>query len=80
MPAITPSSPVTALYGVSDLRAKLLDKLGIITVDDLVRHYPRGYENRGQTKKVCELFPGETASCILEISSPLKSTRISSKK
>ncbi len=72
--------PVTKLYGVSEARAKLLEKLDIFTVDDLVRHYPRGYENRGNTKKVCELVSGETVSCILEISSPLSSTRISSKQ
>ena len=75
----TPQSPITVLYGVSQQRAKLFEKLDIYTVDDLVRHYPRGYENRGETKKVCELSPGFTSSCILEISSPLKSTRISSR-
>lgn len=80
MAAITPQSPITVLYGVSESRAKLLEKLDIFTVDDLVRHYPRGYENRGQLKKACELTPGEVCSCMLEISSPLKSTRISSKK
>lgn len=76
---LTPKSPVTSLYGVSESRAALLANLDIFTVDDLVRHYPRGYENRGNTKKVCELSPGETASLVLEISSPLKSTRISSR-
>ena len=75
----TAQSPITVLYGVSQQRAKLFEKLDIYTVDDLVRHYPRGYENRGETKKACELTPGFTSSCILEISSPLKSTRISSK-
>lgn len=80
MPQFTPNDSITKLYGVSEARAKLLANLEIYTIDDLVRHYPRGYENRGQTKKVCELIPGETASCILEITSPLKSTRIASKK
>ncbi|MBR5527723.1 MAG: ATP-dependent DNA helicase RecG [Clostridia bacterium] len=79
MSVITLQSPVTVLYGVSESRAKLLEKLDIFTVDDLVRHYPRGYENRGMVKNVCELSPGEVSSCILEISSPVKSTRISSK-
>ncbi len=80
MPQFKPDDPVTKLYGVSEARAKLLSNLEIETIDDLVRHYPRGYENRGMTKKVCELVPGETASCILEISSPISSTRISSKQ
>lgn len=75
----TPQSPITVLYGVSEQRAKLFEKLDIYTLDDLVRHYPRGYENRGDIKKVCELTPGFTSSCILEISAPLKSTRIASR-
>ena len=79
MPFLTPESPVSLLYGISEARAHLLEKLDIFTLDDLVRHYPRGYENRGNIKKVCELVSGETCSCILEISAPLKSARISSK-
>ena len=75
----TPKSPVTELYGVSKARADLLSNLDIFTVDDLVRHYPRGYENRGNLKKACEFSPGEIVSSVLEISSPLKSTRISSR-
>lgn len=77
--ALTPQSPVTELYGVSNQRAKLFAKLGIQTVDDLVRHYPRGYENRGETKKVCELTAGETASVILTIDGTVKNTRIPSR-
>ena len=50
MPSFTPNDTVTKLYGVSEARAALLANLDIITIDDLVRHYPRGYENRGMTK------------------------------
>lgn len=76
---LTPDSPVSALYGVSKAREKLLEKLEIFTVDDLVRHYPRGYENRGEIKNACDLVPGNVAACILEITSPLKSARIAAK-
>ena len=79
MNGISPQSPVTVLYGVSDARAALLGKLEIETVDDLVRHYPRGYENRGDIKKVCEIMPGQIASLILTVDSPLKSTRLPSR-
>ena len=80
MPKFAPNDSITKLYGVSEARAKLLANLEIYTIDDLVRHYPRGYENRGEIKKACELMPNEVSSCILEISSPLISTRISSKQ
>ena len=79
MNEITPQSPLTVLYGISDSRAALFEKLDIKTIDDLVRHYPRTYENRGDVKTVSELSPFETASLILTIDSPLKSTRIPSR-
>lgn len=79
MNEITPQSPLTVLYGISDSRAALFEKLDIKTIDDLVRHYPRTYENRGDVKTVSELNPFETASLILTIDSPLKSTRIPSR-
>ena len=75
---VTPQSPLTALYGVSDARAALFAKLDISTVDDRVRHYPPANENRGDVKQVCEVTAGQTASLILTIDSPLKSARIPS--
>ena len=40
---ISLSDSVKALSGISDKRAALYKKLGIITIGDLLRHYPRGY-------------------------------------
>ena len=37
------SSPVSELRGVAEKRALLYKKLGILTVGDLIGHYPRGY-------------------------------------
>lgn len=38
------NTKVTALKGVGEKTAKLFERLGIVTVDDLVRYYPRDYE------------------------------------
>lgn len=40
-------SPVSLIRGVGDSREKALLKLGIQTVGDLLYHFPRAYQNRG---------------------------------
>lgn len=49
------SSPVSLIKGVGEVRRKALSRLGIETVEDLVRHYPRAYQNRGDTKDLHEI-------------------------
>lgn len=55
MSALTLSSPVSVLKGVGEVRRKALSRLGIECVDDLIRHYPRAYQNRGDTKNLSEV-------------------------
>ncbi|MBR6917350.1 MAG: ATP-dependent DNA helicase RecG [Clostridia bacterium] len=55
MKNITVSSPVAELKGVGEVRRKALLRLGIETVGDLLRHYPRAYQNRGDTKNLDEI-------------------------
>ena len=45
---------VTALPGVGPAKAKHYARLGIETLGDLCYHFPRGYENRGDVKLLCE--------------------------
>ena len=40
------SDPVTMLRGVGPARAKQLENLNIFTLEDLICHFPRGYEDR----------------------------------
>ncbi len=53
MPAetLTPASPVTALKGVGDVKAKALARLEIRTLGDLIKHLPVRYEDH--TGLVC---------------------------
>jgi len=46
------SSPVTEMRGVGSAKAKCLEKAGIKTVSDLLHHYPRAYQNKGDIKTV----------------------------
>jgi len=53
------SNPITALAGVGERRAERLAKLGIIHVEDLLRHYPSRYEDRRRPIAVSALADGE---------------------
>jgi len=47
--------PVTVLKNVGEKRAASLARLGIVTVGDMVNHYPRAYQNRGDVLTVEEV-------------------------
>ncbi|MDR0862436.1 MAG: ATP-dependent DNA helicase RecG [Oscillospiraceae bacterium] len=51
------------IKGVGEARAKRMAKLGIHNLRDLVRAYPRGYEDRTAIRHVAELVTGE-AVCV----------------
>ena len=48
------TSLVSTMCGVGEARAAALASLGILTVGDLIRHYPRGYQRRGDVRTVAE--------------------------
>lgn len=53
------SSNVQELKGIGPKKALLLKKLGIETVFDLINYYPRGYSERTNVKKLCEVKENE---------------------
>lgn len=56
------SQPVTALWGVGSERAKLLARLNIFTIEDLLLHKPRRYEDRRKFLSIRDLQAKETAT------------------
>jgi len=50
---------VQYLKGVGPHRAKALQKLEILTVKDLLYHFPRDYQDRSQVKKIASLLSGQ---------------------
>ena len=60
---LTLNSPVTAVRGIGEKRAKAFEKLGILTLYDLLSFFPRRYEDRSHTKLISLCADGETA-CI----------------
>jgi ATP-dependent DNA helicase RecG len=61
-PAALLSSPITSVWGVGDERAKLLARLKIATVEDLLLHPPRRYEDRRKFLAIRELKLKEAAT------------------
>jgi ATP-dependent DNA helicase RecG len=52
---------VQYIKGVGPNRVKLLNLLGIYTIEDLISYYPRAYQDRSKIKKIEELQEGEEA-------------------
>jgi ATP-dependent DNA helicase RecG len=58
-PALPLARPVSTLYGVGPERAAQLARLDIHTVEDLLLHRPRRYEDRRQFRPISQLQLGE---------------------
>ena len=56
------ATPVTQLWGVGGERAAQLARLGIHTVEDLLLHRPRRYEDRRHFRTIAELTRDEAAT------------------
>ena len=62
---------VDSLKGVGEKSRKLLEKLEIYTVDDLLTYYPRDYRKFEPAKGIGSLKEGETAAVLVMVSRPL---------
>ena len=60
-PAPSLSDDIQFVKGVGPTAARLLAKLGLHTVYDVLRHIPRRYEDRTNFRHVRDLKPGEAA-------------------
>ena len=67
---------VKKLYGVGEARAKSYSKLGINTIGDLICHYPRGYENRGDVRLLSQTDGMSKSSVILTVATEPKLARL----
>ena len=77
---ITYASPVTVLAGVGKTRAEHYARLGIMTLGDLIRHYPRAYENRGDVRLLSEARTDGKSAVILTVATEPHSVRLRSHK
>lgn len=79
---ISKDTPVQYIKGVGPARAKILGRLGIHTIEDILSFFPWRYEDRKNLKKICSLGYGnhETTLCEVEsvniITTPRKRMKI----
>ncbi|MBQ7380968.1 MAG: ATP-dependent DNA helicase RecG [Clostridia bacterium] len=69
-------APITALHGVGAVRAAAYAKLGISQARDLLWHFPRSYENRGDIKTLAEATVGEKQALLLTVATKPTVARI----
>lgn len=58
---------IESIKGVGPKRAKLLNKLGIQTIEDLILYIPRDYQDRSVIKKIIDTIDDESVSIIGQI-------------
>lgn len=62
-PPLSPlAAPVSSVWGVGEERARLFARLQIFTIEDLLLHPPRRYEDRRKFLPIRELKPKEPAT------------------
>jgi len=61
------NTPVTVLRGISAKRAAILAKLSLVTVFDLITHFPRSYEDWSDIKTIRDLTEGEDIAFIARV-------------
>ena len=67
---------IKSLAGVGEARAKMFEKRGIKTIDDLLYFFPRGYEDRKDIKEIADCYGGENVCVKGQVMSPVHETRI----
>ena len=67
---------VGKLYGVGPAKVAAYDRLGISTLSDLLYHFPRAYENRGDVHLLKDAPEDARVALILTVGTEPKSTRI----
>lgn len=77
---ITRESSVSVLPGVGKVRLACYEKLGIRTLGDLLEHYPRAYENRGDIRLLADTEPDRKNAVVLTVATQPKLVRLRSHK
>ncbi len=55
-------NPITNIKGIGDARAEKLKKLGIVTIKDLIEHFPRDYQDRSKITSIADAEIDEVVS------------------
>lgn len=58
------NAPVTIVSGIGEKRSEHLGRMGIESIEDMLHHYPRRYEDYSQLKTIDQLEYGERVSVL----------------
>jgi len=50
---------ISTIKSIGPAREKLFNKIGVYTVEDMLKYYPRAYEDRSKAKNICDVLDGE---------------------
>ena len=70
------NTDIGKLYGIGSVKKEAYARLGIHTVGDLLAHYPRGYEDRGNIRLLSESDEKNKCAYILTVATEPRSSRI----
>lgn len=59
---------ITSLHGIGEAKGRAYARMGISTMGDLLRHFPRAYENRGDVRLLAECDNLSKHAVILTVS------------
>ena len=68
---------ITALKGIGAAKAKLFEKVGVVTMQDLLYYFPRGYEDRTKIVPIYEAYDSQTVCIKATVFSAVRQRRIS---
>lgn len=69
------SDDIRYLKGIGEKRAELFHRLGVFTIQDLLYHLPRGYEDRTDVRDIADLQEGESVCVRVYPASGIRSFR-----
>ncbi|MFN8548446.1 MAG: ATP-dependent DNA helicase RecG [Candidatus Eisenbacteria bacterium] len=64
---VSPEDSLQFLKGVGPERAKRLARLGLVTIEDLLWHLPKGYLDRSRIVPIRQLVPGAEHTTLVEV-------------
>ncbi len=70
------ATDIKKLYGVGPARAEAYRRLGVGTVEELLMHFPRGYEDRGNIRLLCDADGQGKTALLLTVATEPTGTRI----
>ena len=72
--------PIERINGIGEKRARLYNKLGIVSVGDLIRFYPRTYEDWSKVTDIFSAVPGDVCCIKATLDLPVTSRRVAGGK